>query len=257
MIRTTIQTRRDFLTRGLGLVGLGTGLPNFLIRSAQAGGPAGHRDRVVVALLLTGGHDGLSEVPPFAHEDYYRHRKATRVEEKDVLKLNGEVGLHPALKGFRDLLDRRAFSVVLGTGYPSFDLSHFVSRDIWEAARPGVTTGKAGGTGWLGRYIDHAFPDDPDPKLGLAVGPGRLPLVVTGTKHPGIGFSSPDSFRFTGARTDKEQALYHRLNELPGGAAYRDDLQFVTQTAVHANESSQAILDLVSSYQTDVTYPDT
>jgi uncharacterized protein (DUF1501 family) len=257
MNQTVIATRREFLSYGLGVVGLGAALPNFLLRSALAGPKAGSEAKIVVALLLTGGHDGLSDVPPYAQEDYYRYRKATRIEEKDVIKLNSEVGLHPRLTGFRDLLDQRSFAVVLGTGYPNFDRSHFVSRDYWESARSGLTTGKPGATGWLGRYLDYACKGNADPKLALAVGPGRLPLIVTGKDHPGIAFDTPDSYRFTGERSAKGQSLYRRLNELTLGHAGPPDLQFITQTAVNANASSQAILDLLSDCPTDVAYPDT
>ena len=111
------------------------------------------------------------------------------------------------LPGFKDLLDQRAFAVILGTGYPTYNLSHFVARDYWEAARSGVETGKPGATGWLGRYLDFAFKGDKDAKLSLSVGPYRSPLVITGAEHPGIGFSSPDSFRFAGERSAKGRAL--------------------------------------------------
>jgi len=126
VLQIPIVTRRELLGRGLGLVGVGSALPNFLVRSALAGPEAESNQRIVVSLLMTGGHDGLSGVPPYAHEDYYRYRKATRIEEKEVIKLNDEVGLHPNLAGFRELLDEQAFAVVLGTGYPNPDLSHFV-----------------------------------------------------------------------------------------------------------------------------------
>ncbi|MCC6420949.1 MAG: DUF1501 domain-containing protein [Gemmataceae bacterium] len=251
-----IATRREFLTRGLGLVGVGAALPNFLINSALAAPPANTRDRIVVALAQIGGHDGLSDVPPYGHDEYYRYRRATRITREEVIRLNNEVGLHPNLRGFREMLDQRSFAVVLGTGYPQYNLSHFVARDYWEAGRSGQTTGRPGAVGWLGRYLDHAFRGVRDPKLGLAVGPGRLPLIVTGQEHPGVGFSSPESFRFNGERSERGLALYQRLNRT-SPAPSGDDLQFVTQTAVNANESSQVILDMVNNYQTDVTYPDT
>jgi uncharacterized protein (DUF1501 family) len=256
MFARKIATRREFLARGLGLVGLGAALPNFLIHTALAGPRARHDERIVVALLLTGGHDGLSTVPPYGIEDYYRIRKATRIEEKEVIKLNKEVGLHPKLTGFKDLLDQRAFAVILGTGYPTYNLSHFVARDYWEAARSGYETGRPGATGWLGRYLDQAFKDNKDPKLSLSVGPYRSPMIITGAEHPGIGFSTPDSFRFTGERSARGQAAYRKLNQ-PGCESCPDDLQFVTQTAVNANASSEKILELISDYDTTVSYPDT
>ncbi len=255
MSKIQIATRREFLKCGLGLVGVGSTLPNFLINSAMGAERPRHQDRIVVSLALIGGHDGLSTVPPYGLEDYPRIRKATRIHDNEVIKLNQEVGLHPNLKGFKDLLDERSFAVVLGTGYPQYNLSHFIARDYWEAGRTGDTTGKPGSTGWLGRYIDHAFRGNPDPKLGLAVGPGRQPLIITGRDHPGIGFSSPDSFRFTGERSERGRGLYERLNRVTDSNP--NDFQFVSQTAVHANESSQIILDMVNDYDTEVNYPDT
>jgi len=250
---TKIITRRDLLTRGLGLMGVGSGLPNFLIRSALAGPKACSQERIMVALLLTGGHDGLSDVPPYADDAYYRYRTTTRIHEKEVIKLNDEVGLHPNLTGFKELYDQGSFGVVLGTGYPNFNLSHFVSRDIWQAGDRKNTTGKTGSTGWLGRYLDHAFKGNNDPKLSLAVGPGRHPLTVTGADHPGIAFKSPDSFAFVGDQSEKGYALYRELNELSKDNRCTPDDQVVTQTAINANASSETIRELVSGYKSKVT----
>ena len=99
-----IATRREILTRGLGMVGIGAMLPNFLLKTSLAGPPASS-DKIVVALALIGGHDGLSDVPPHGHKEYYELRKITRIEENEVIKLNDEVGLHPNLAGFKQLLD--------------------------------------------------------------------------------------------------------------------------------------------------------
>ena len=60
MIYPAIATRREFLGRGLGIVGIGSFLPTYMIRAALAGPPAAGNERIVVALLLTGGPDGLS-----------------------------------------------------------------------------------------------------------------------------------------------------------------------------------------------------
>ncbi|HJN13436.1 MAG TPA: DUF1501 domain-containing protein [Pirellulaceae bacterium] len=252
-----IATRREFLTHGLGMVGIGAALPNFLLRSSLAGPKAQSDERIVVALALIGGHDGLSDVPPYGHKEYYEYRKLTRIEERDVIKLNDEVGLHPNLGGFKELQDEGKFATVLGTAYPNFNLSHFVGRDIWESANRSGRTGKDGSTGWLGRYLDHAFKGNNDPKLSLAVGPGRHPLTVTGADHPGIAFKSPDSFAFVGDQSEKGYALYRELNELSKDNRCTPDDQFVTQTAINANASSETIRELVSGYKSKVTYPDT
>ncbi len=250
----SIATRRSFLARGLGIVGVGATLPNFLVRSALAGPDDSSSDRIVVSLLLTGGPDGLSLVPPYGRDEYYKFRKNVGIPAKDVIKLNDEVGLHPKLTGFKELLDQGSFGVVLGTGYPNFNLSHFVGRSIWEAAKTGVQTGTAGATGWLGRYVDAAC-KDMDPTLNVAVGPARMPLIITGKEHPGVGFASPDSFRFLGERSERGQSLYEKLNKMTQPAA--EDLQFITQTAVNANAASAKLGEQASKYRTPVSYPDT
>ncbi len=261
MTRINIATRREFLTRGMGIVGVGCGLPNLLVRSALAGPKDASDDRIVVALLLTGGPDGLSLVPPYADDEYYVHRKVLRVPTKEVLKLNDEVGLHPQLPRIKKFYDRGDLAVVLGTGYPGFTLSHFVGREIWEAAKKGVRLGQQGSTGWLGRFVDHAC-ENPDPTLNVAVGSGRLPLLITGKEHPGIGFSSPDSFRFLGDRTTEGQALYRNLNKMNKKSKMKEastqaDLQFITKTATNANAASERLGELSSHYKTPVRYPDT
>lgn len=257
-----IATRREFLTRGLGIVGIGATLPNFILRSALAGPAAASDEPIIVSLLLTGGPDGLSVVPPFAHDKYYEHRKELGIPAKDVLKLNDEVGLHPRLTRFKEMFDRGSLAVVLGTGYPNFNLSHFSGRNIWEAAKEGMPDiPKPEQTGWLGRFVDHAC-KDADPMRNIAVGPGSLPLIVTGKDHPGIGFASPESFRFTGERSAEGRELYVKFNEMGADAAMKSanpaqDLQFITRTAVNANAASAKLADMAGKYSTQVTYPDT
>jgi uncharacterized protein (DUF1501 family) len=67
---------------------------------------------------------------------------------------------------------------------------------------------------------------------------------------------TPDSFRFSGARREGDQALYSRLNQLPKTPT-EDDLQFITQTAVDANSASAKLGELATGYKTPVEYPDT
>ena len=89
MTRTRIATRRDFLTQGLGLVGVGTVLPNFLVHSALAGPQTeGSGNRVLVLIEMSGGHDGPSALVPYSMDGYHRLRKMTRINEQQVIRLN-------------------------------------------------------------------------------------------------------------------------------------------------------------------------
>src|SRR6187551_2709022 len=92
-----IFTRRDFLSQGLGIIGVGAGIPLFLARSSLAAAKSDD-ERVLVVLQLSGGHDGLSAVVPFRNEHYQKARRATRIGENEVLKIDDDFGLHPNLK---------------------------------------------------------------------------------------------------------------------------------------------------------------
>ena len=54
------------------------------------------KGNVLVVVQLDGGNDGINTVVPFKDEGYARHRKAIRLPEKRLIKVSGEVGLHPA-----------------------------------------------------------------------------------------------------------------------------------------------------------------
>jgi uncharacterized protein (DUF1501 family) len=262
---SSIITRRDLLTGGLGLVGLGAALPNYLVRSAlAAAGTPRRSDRIVVSILLTGGPDGLSLVPPHGHKEYYDVRPKLAYRDAEVIKLNDQVGLHPRLTGFKRLLDEGKMALVQGTAYPNYNLSHFTARDYWEAANSTDISGKAGAAGWLGRYLDQACCDQKGKILNVAVGAMRFPLTITSKVHSGIGFEKPESFRFEGLLTQRGREQYLKLNKggkadapaMPG-APPPADLPFVTQTALSANEASDLISRIAGDYKTPVRYPDT
>ena len=82
-----IATRRDFLKTGLGLVGIGSVLPNFLVHTSLAGPQTqGQGHRVLVLIEMSGGHDGPSALVPYAMDNYHRLRKVTRINEQQVMQ---------------------------------------------------------------------------------------------------------------------------------------------------------------------------
>lgn len=245
-----IHTRREWLARGLGLVGVGAAVPQFLVRSALAASKGAADGRIVVSLLLTGGPDGLNVVPPHGHEEYFKLRENIGVPEKEIIPLNDEVGLHPQLAGFKALHDAGRLALVLGTAYPNQNMSHFATRRVWQKGRRG------GSTGWLGRYLDCCFPDNSSPTLNVAVGPGRFPTILAGKSHAGVGFASPDSFAFQGLPSAEERKLYRQLNDATS-APDESDLAYLTRTAVNANTASERLREMAGGYATPVSYPDT
>lgn len=249
-----IATRRELLTRGLGLVGIGTAVPNFLIRSALAGPSALPGQRVLVILQLDGGNDTLNTVIPYGHKEYYEYRKAaTRIDEQTIIKLDAELGLHPNLSGWKQLLDEGLFAAVHGVGYPNPNFSHFESTNIWMI---GDTRGRKVPHGWVGRACDVGFADNPDPKLVVAVGPNNgAALALRGARHAGILVEKPDAFGF-GTANEREAAAYETLNA-SGVSTKAGKLDWVTRTAITANSAAEEIRQLGAAYQPKVEYPDT
>lgn len=252
----SISTRRDFLTSGIGLVGVSATLPNFLVRSALAESAASDAPQVAVVIEMSGGNDTLSTLIPYSNKAYVEGRKTTRIPENEILKLDDKLGFHPRLKGFKQLLDEGRMGILPGVGYPHPNYSHFSSMDIWQMADergrcPDVPYG------WIGRAVDSGFGEKSEPILSVAVGADKSPLALKGPHHAGISFRQPDSFRYTGDRNDASRTgLYKRLHELPG-AQPGENFDFLSRTAVAANASSEEIRRLAGAYQTKVEYPKT
>jgi uncharacterized protein (DUF1501 family) len=71
MPNLNIATRREFLARGLGIIGIGTALPDFVIRTALAGPDAQRDQRVLVIMQMDGGNDTLNTIVPHGHPEYH------------------------------------------------------------------------------------------------------------------------------------------------------------------------------------------
>src|SRR5262245_18448442 len=111
--------RREILTqtlRGSSLVALGTVVPQFVARTAQAAAPG--KDNILVVVELTGGNDGINTVIPYADDIYHKARPTLRKTRDAVIRLDGHVGLLPAMHSLRPLWDAGHLAFVLGVGYP-------------------------------------------------------------------------------------------------------------------------------------------
>jgi uncharacterized protein (DUF1501 family) len=193
-----MNTRRDFLARGLldsSLIALAPTLPGFLARTARAAAP--EKDgRILVVVQLDGGNDGINTVVPFKDEGYARHRKAIRLPEKRLIKIDGEVGLHPSMRDAGKLLESGRLAIVPGVGYPDPSRSHFRSREIWQSAR--LDPRDHTGLGWIGRALDGGpRPVDGAP-AALLVGPDSPPPAIRGRRSVSAALDRLDDYALTG-----------------------------------------------------------
>lgn len=167
--------RRNFLG-ALGLLPLAAGLPNL----AFAAAPGADYRNLLVLIELKGGNDGLNTVVPYADAAYYQLRPRLGIPREQVIQLDAQVGLHPALQPLVSLWAARELAIVQGVGYPEPNLSHFRSIEIWDTAS---RSNEYLGEGWLTR----AFQAQPVPRSfaadGVVVGSQDLgPLAGAGAR---------------------------------------------------------------------------
>jgi uncharacterized protein (DUF1501 family) len=255
--------RRDFLVRSTatGLVTLGANTPLFLSQVAQAAstGPKNDQDQKILVLIeLAGGNDGLNTVVPFSNEAYLKARPGTKIGKEQVLKLNDELGLHPQMRGMKELFDAGSLGIIQGVGYPNPDRSHFRSMDIWHSARPGDETFR--GIGWLGRALDETEEEHAGRLAALAVGSNRLPRALLGHKVNVPMLRSIDAFKLQdGGGSAKDRKRRRELIERIAAedAGENDTLDFLRKTTATASLTARKLRDLDGQYQTVAEYPAT
>jgi uncharacterized protein (DUF1501 family) len=192
-----LASRRSFL-KSTALVALSPSVPAFLDRTARAA-RAQRDERILVVVQLTGGNDGINTVVPYADEGYRQHRNVLRLPTKDLLRIDDNLGLHPAMGAMAKLLERGRLAIVQGVGYPNPNRSHFQSMAYWHTARFDPRTdgsrpdlGGKSDLGWLGRALDgQSSPKDKAP-ASVFIGLKSPPLAVRGARAGAASFNGLD-----------------------------------------------------------------
>ena len=280
----TLQTRREFLRTTVLGSALSWTVPTFLADTfaalqSQAADSAtqiatGKDATILVVLQMAGGNDGLNTVVPYSNDFYHTARPRIGQTADKILKLNGEIGFHGTMTGFKNLYDSGNLAVVQGVGYPNPNRSHFRSTEIWQTASDSEVIEKYG---WLGRYFDNACAGA-DPTVGVVVG-RQLPESFFAKTPKGICFDNPQNYRFMSpehpkpGQTDMTEAAYEKLNEtemvssdtdsgasigsLPAGMPMQGGkaVDFIERTAMDAQISSDEVRGIAARVQNQATYP--
>jgi uncharacterized protein (DUF1501 family) len=239
--------RRRFLiaSAGVGAAGLLSGAVAVswpeLMRAAQDR-PLPANAGVLVIVSLYGGNDGINTLIPYADNAYHDARPELAYAPGDVLHLNEQLGLNPAMKGLAQLWNQHQLAIVRGVSYPQPDHSHFRSMDIWQTASPAEPVS----TGWIGRWLD-ATGDDALRAVNIGA---VLPPLAVGQQHtaaaltPGGAPGKAEKFDtiMTALATDDP-------NDTPAMAAvckaYRaartTDTAFASVKSSHAERNSLAV----------------
>ena len=275
----TLQTRREFLRRTVLGSSLAWTMPAFLANTFTALDSAaadsatqivtGKDATILVVLQMAGGNDGINTVVPYANDFYHKARPTIGLSGEKVLKLNSEVGLHGAMKGFKELYDGGQLSVIQGVGYPNPNRSHFRSTEIWQTASDSQRVEKYG---WVGRYFDSACAGA-DPTVGVTIG-SQLPQSFFAAKPKGIVFNNPQNYRFM-ANGQATEDSYKKLNDqemmadnvgensggsigmLPAGMPMTGGkaVDFISRTAMDAQHSSDEVRAIAAKVQNQAVYP--
>jgi uncharacterized protein (DUF1501 family) len=232
-------SRRDFLSRS-ALVALAPTVPLFLARSVRAAVP--QRDgRVLVVVQLGGGNDGLNTVVPFKDEGYLKNRKALRLPEKQLLKINDQTALHPSLGDAMKLLESKRLAIVQGVGYPNPNRSHDRSMAIWQTARFDPEEHK--GHGWLGRALDA------NASSSLFVGTSALPIALRGRRSAASALARLEEFQLMGDAAAVRTMV---------SATSADDLQgFIERGFLDAYTTCDRLAEVARVQDSGVGYPST
>jgi uncharacterized protein (DUF1501 family) len=205
-------------------------------------------NKVVVILQLSGGNDGLNTVIPVRNDLYYKARPKLGIEKTKALLITDEVGLHPALTGFKELYDDGSLGIMNGVGYPNPDRSHFRSMDIWQT---GSESSQYFTTGWVGRYLDAQCSGCDKPTQAIEID-DVLSLAMKGQNINGIAVKDPRRLYGTANENFFRDVLKNHNNE-PG----EQPVDYLYKTMAETLSSADYIFLQSRLHPSNAEYPKT
>ncbi len=211
-------------------------------------------DHVLVVIYLGGGNDGLNTVVPLNQlSALSRLRPHVFLPQNQLLRLPGtEVGLHPSLPGLQEFYKEGKLKIIRGVGYPDQNYSHFRSTDIWMS---GSDADQLVGSGWLGRYLNVAYPNFPEEYPNQAM-PDPLSIEM--------GYAN--SLLFQGPLTNMsvvlqgESDFYELVEDDPQDlpdTLYGNRLAHVKLIRKHSQVYGKAMKEAADKISSQGDYPDT
>jgi uncharacterized protein (DUF1501 family) len=193
-----MTSRRAFLkSGGLALFGIGVGgVPTFLASAANSDKIISpyKKKKILVCIFQRGAMDGLMAVTPFT-DQYLKAARPTLFmsaakgsSESPLIDLDGQYGLHPAMKSFESLFREKRLGIVHGIGSPNTTRSHFDAQDYMESGTP---FRKGTPSGWLNRAVG-LLGHDATPFRAVSL-TSSMPRSFYGD-HPAVAISNLQDF---------------------------------------------------------------
>lgn len=176
-------SRRNFLQGCSSAIAELAGARLSNLAFAQQDSPA---DTMVV-VFLRGGWDALNVVPPTAGDDrgYYENARPD-IKITDLLPLNDQFGLHPALAPLHGLYQQGKMAVIHAVGLNYDTRSHFDAMEYIELGTPGQ---KSTTSGWITRHLQTTGVSSILPALSTSGAPSSLLNFV-----PTVNLNDPSEF---------------------------------------------------------------
>ena len=213
------------------------------------------KDPVLVVLQLTGGNDYFNTVIPYTDGNYYDSRPRLQIPEDRVIKIDGELGMHPAMGPMKDIYESGDMAVIHGVGYENSPRSHFRSMDIWHTCEPD----KVGTEGWLGRALREIDPEGENPVTGVNIGQA-LPRALVA---PGVSVASVADVStyglLTGVQEKQQRAkMLDAFANMYGPAVGTGPvMEYLGQTGLDAMKGADMLKVAPRQYQSTVEYAST
>lgn len=212
--------KRRQLLHALGATGLATwSWPSY---SALSEAKTPNANKKIIWVMLRGGMDSLNAVVP-TFDAQLESMRGSLIEPiaKDLLPIDRNFALHPALKNFHAWYKRGEFLPVVATANHYQERSHFVAQDMMESGHNALDRE----SGWLGRALDATG------HTGLAISPS-LPISLRGKKLASTWYPS--------TMPDAEKDTYERLMTMyENHPSLQENLMTALETKMAVNQNNR------------------
>jgi len=210
------------------------------------------KEPVLVVLQLSGGNDYLNTIIPYTNPLYKDYRKVVAIPDDQVVPLDNEYGLHPAMAPLKRFWDEDKMAIIHGIGYENSSRSHFRSMDIWHTCEPD----KVGTEGWVGRAIKAVDPRKDNVLTGVNFGQG-LPRAMMAPGVPVASISNIQAYGVLTGITDEEQrtkALERFSRVYSPAIGHGPVMEYLSNTGLDALKGADILKIAPQKYSSSVEY---